>query len=104
MRLGRGSYLSDAQAARWASIRARGRSRFIVVYGLGIFGICGALIHSVITQFTGAPGPFWGRLAIALLVSPLFGIGFARSMWSINERWYHAWSSRDATEARRILP
>jgi hypothetical protein len=92
MTAGGGSRLSDAQAEKWTFIRNRGRRRYILVTGVLGYGLPTALICPVVMQLTGAPGPLWGRLVIALLMFPLGGITFGRLMWSINERRYQEWS------------
>ena len=60
------------------------------------WGLPTALISTATMQLIGAPGPFLGRLAIAVVVFLLGGIVFGAWMWSIRERRYHEWSgSRD---------
>jgi len=92
MRKGRWFELSDAQAARWASIREGGRRRYIVLTGVFGWGLLTALLSTVAGQLTGAPGPFPGRLAIALVMFPLSGILWGALMWSLGERRYLEWS------------
>ena len=89
----RGPDLSDADAARWAAIRQRGRRRYIVVSGVLGWGVPTAILTTTFMQLVGGvPGPFLGRLALGLVTFPLGGIWFGAWMWSVNERRYLEWS------------
>jgi hypothetical protein len=87
----RQQHLTDAQAARWESVRRRGRRRFILVEGVLIWGVSGGVLTAIVTHLLGSPGPLWGGLAINLVLFPLGGIGFGKKMWTHGERRYAAW-------------
>jgi hypothetical protein len=90
-RMSRRSPLSEVQAAKWASIRRRGRRRYIFLSGVLRWGVGIAVPTTIVAGWLGAPAPFLGRLAIALVVYPLIGIGYGAWMWSFNERRYSEW-------------
>ena len=87
--------MSDAQAANWTDIRVRGRRRYVLISGALARGIPFAIVFSIVKHlFFAGPAPFWGTLAISLVVFPI-GCAFeARRLWSANERRYLALRSR----------
>ena len=82
------------KAAQWALIRERGRRRYILVTGLLGWALPVACLSTLINHVIGAPGPFVPRLAIAVVVAPVFGYLFGVLMWSQNERDYRKWKAK----------
>ena len=74
--------------ADWESVRQRGPRRYILLHGVLGWGVPAALGSTVIGGMLGAPRPFLGRLALALIVFSLSGIWFGARMWSVGERRY----------------
>jgi hypothetical protein len=98
---------ADKRAEKWAATRARGRHRYVWLAGVVGFGLCGAVIKTIIEHIIASPpGPFLGRLGISLAVSPIFGYWFASMMWSIGERNHERWLCRrdDRSHSSRTLP
>ena len=88
--------MSEGQATRWVSIRNGGRRRYIFLTGVVRWGIGIAVLTGIVGGWLGAPGPFLSRLAIALVVYPLAGIGYGAWMWSFNVRRYRDWLDQRA--------
>jgi hypothetical protein len=92
--------MSEGQATRWALIRQRGRRRYIFLIGVVRWGIGIAVLSTILGGWLGAPGPFLGRLAIALAVYPVGGIIYGAWMWSFNERRHSEWiGKRDVQQS-----
>lgn len=74
----------------WESIRRGGRRRYILLRGVLGWGWPVALLSTIISQVIwSAPGPFVGRLGLALLVFSFGGIAFGAFMWARGERRCH---------------
>jgi hypothetical protein len=52
------------------------------------FALPVSVISSLVKFWVGAPGPFWGTLAISLLLAPFSGYAFGAMTWWVNERAY----------------
>lgn len=88
LRLPRGTHRDDTRFTKWASVRTRGRLRYILVTGVLGFALPVGVISELVDHWMGAPGPFWGRLGISLLLVPITGYFFGAVMWHFNERQY----------------
>jgi phosphate/sulfate permease len=83
---------------RWEHIRAAGRKRFIVLWGVLGWGVCTALASSVLIIRIEHQS-FWsgvGTVAVSLIVFPLCGIFFGYAMWIMCECVYCDLKSRIA--------
>jgi hypothetical protein len=75
--------------ARWQSIRRGGRRRYVLLHGALGWGWPVAFFYTLISQVLWSPpGPFLGRLGIALVVFSVGGVAFGASIWSLCERRY----------------
>jgi hypothetical protein len=92
--------LTDTQAARWEKARDGGRRRYVIVEGVLRFGVCCAVLSAVVHYLLGSPGPLWGRLALNLVMAPIFGFWFGDRMWIANERRYAEWCRGLTANAR----
>jgi hypothetical protein len=83
---------------RWERIRAAGRKRFIVLWGVLGWGVCSALLFSV-WIIRSEHESFWsgvGTAAVSLIVFPLGGIFFGYMTWIMCECMYCVQKSRIA--------
>ena len=61
-----------------------------------IIGIIAILFSIVSHFFLEGPAPFWGRLAISLVLFPFGGIYVGQQSWSAGERRYWSWRRQQA--------
>lgn len=71
---------------RWSTIRARGKQRFVLLYGALYYGLVHDLLSlSVVCWLIGfTPTPLQGVIGVAGCV--LLGVLYSLLVWSINER------------------
>ena len=86
-------YQSAKQRARWEKIRAKGKWRFVLVWGVLVIGGLAFLISAMVNfpgEFTGRP--LWFRLADFVLtfviMCPVCGGLWGLWMWAWNEKTY----------------
>ena len=82
---------SDAEAAKWAVVRERGRGRYILVSGVLGWGIWTAVLWSFLMSRGEHGKSFLFNLAFAIVGFPLGGWAWGAWMWSSMERRYRAW-------------
>jgi hypothetical protein len=75
-----------ARRERWAATRARGKTRFVLQYGVLAWGVTTALIWTLVMALWQGWERFWMHLGIALVVFPLAGIFWGVWMWHWSER------------------
>jgi hypothetical protein len=73
---------------RWQRIRAKGRSRFIWVWGVLGYGLTTAVVSSVV-RIVHRDSNFVTEFGCALVPSLVCGYFFGLVMWKSNERQYH---------------
>jgi hypothetical protein len=80
----------ERRLQRWERVRAAGRKRFIVLWGVLAWGIPGALLFSIliIRQEHQGFASGVGTIAASLITFPLGGILFGYSMWIMCECMY----------------
>jgi hypothetical protein len=82
--------LTDKQRARWEKTRRMGIRRYVLLYGMLLWGIPAGIVW-VLAMSSGLG---WYRLPILLLIAltvfPISGILFGRLMWRVLEARYAA--------------
>jgi len=83
MTLLKGHYLSllEAYARRDKNLRQRGRSHFILVYGIGLWGICTALLSTMFFACFAEPVVTVRFGFISILIFPILGALLSASTW-----------------------
>lgn len=79
-----------AQFERWKKIRAKGRPKFVIIYGMLAWGpVTGVIFHFARVFISGVPNTVENLLfAIAMFV--IIGSVFGFSLWRISEKRYLA--------------
>lgn len=74
---------------RWQQTRELGRQRYIVRYGVGLWGVSVAILWSIAFSSLAEPQmPILIVLPLALVIFPMVGYAWGAVMWMLAERWY----------------
>ena len=77
--------------AKWEKTRAKGSYRFILIFGVLIWGVSTGVLYAAMVAYAerGETGvPFWRLLWPGLALFPAGGIAWGAAMWFLNERAY----------------
>ncbi len=77
-----------ADMDRWEKTRTIGKLRFILVYGVVIWGLITAALYSVITYFWQHPEPWYSVFITSFIVFPVMGIVWGLLVWHFSEKKY----------------
>jgi len=82
--------MPPAQFERWKKIRAKGKPKFVIIYGMLAWGpVTGVIFHFARVLISGVPNSVENLLfAIAMFV--IIGAVFGFSLWRISEKRYLA--------------
>jgi hypothetical protein len=83
--------MNEKQAARWESIRSKGRGRYIVVYGVLLWGLLTGFFWALAMSAVQGWDRFWLLLPIALIGFPIGGYFFGAMTWKKTEENYQKW-------------
>src|SRR5690348_16320745 len=84
--------------ARWERTRKRGRLRFVLIWGVGVYGGLMAIFLSAMILTSNTPNAVF--LVIGLVpIYLLGGAGFGTAIWTISERNYLAAGEQMQTAA-----
>lgn len=82
--------MNDAQAAKWSKTRTLGKAKYVMYYGVALWGILLTLLTSTVQYITeNTLDGSW--LTIRLAVFGILGFFIANFRWDGNER---KWKSR----------
>jgi len=74
--------------SKWERTRAKGRTRFVLVFGVLFWGVLVAIFFSLAMGAL-VPGSQFGLiLGLALIFFPIGGIFWGLSVWRLTERKY----------------
>ncbi|MDD5327859.1 MAG: hypothetical protein PHY02_08620 [Phycisphaerae bacterium] len=79
--------LSEQQKEKLSRTLAKGKWRYVILYGVLMWGVMTAILYRVLTIcWDGNKEPFLGQFlsaetALALIIFPVTGIGFGLVMW-----------------------
>lgn len=79
---------TDARLARWERIRARGRTSYVVRYGVLLWGVTTAVLWTIGMRLWFVDGPLLPMLAVALVAFGFGGWLFGAAMWRGSEQWW----------------
>ncbi len=86
----------DRRLARWERIRADGRLRYVLRYGMLGWGVTTGLVWAGLMSLIGsAPSP-WLYIALGLSLFPLAGVLWGMAMWNWMERHWRRQQPQDA--------
>jgi Na+-driven multidrug efflux pump len=74
-------------AEKWERVRAAGRARFVLVYGVVGWGVTVAVLYSLVSYFL-LDQSFWRALIISLVLFPIGGYWLGKQWWDVNEKKY----------------
>ena len=80
--------MKPAQVAKWEKTRARGRTRFIVVYGVLLWGLSTAALMTLVFAVQGQDDWLLRGLFIFVLFPLIGGPMFGLFLWWWTERRY----------------
>jgi len=80
--------VNEQQAARWAATRAKGRTCFIWIYGVVLYGLAAAVSWSITMSALQGWDQIFIYLPIALVVFPIGGYFFGVWVWKKSEAEY----------------
>ncbi|MEM6798040.1 MAG: hypothetical protein AAF589_00870 [Planctomycetota bacterium] len=86
----------DARMARWEKTRARGRNRFIRVYGVLGWGVSTAVFWSIFMTFVQGWERLLQVLPFALVAFPIGGYFFGSWAWKVSENRYRDYCNQNA--------
>jgi len=79
--------LSEQDKEKLGRILAKGKWRYVLLYGVVLWGITTAILFRVLMIYwKGNEGPFWEQFfsaetVLALIIFPVTGIGFGLVLW-----------------------
>jgi hypothetical protein len=80
--------MNEQQAARWAATRAKGRTRYILLYGVLLWGLFTGILWSIVMSAVQG----WERLPLYLMLAligfPIGGYFFGAWTWKRAEQVY----------------
>ena len=100
-----------ARLAAWGRIRANGKARFVLSWGVLGWGVTTAVLSSALMAYSNRQGalafqPFMVKLLVhlgpSLVLFPLAGIFFGSAMWALSERRHHRAKAAAGTPATEI--
>ena len=80
--------LDEAQLARWAVTREKGKARFILLHGMLGWGLTTAVLYSLLMWLV-MDASLKVLLPIALILFPIGGLLWGWCVWSFSERAFH---------------
>jgi hypothetical protein len=84
--------MNSKNREKWAKTRARGKPRFILIYGVLYWGTATAFITAILQAFLGKDLSLYTfvslQFLIKLTVFLVIGYVYGDIMWNINERRY----------------
>ena len=90
--------MNQSQFEKWSKTRRIGRNRFILIYGVLIWGITVAIFWSVIMNYL-MGWSFIPLLLGALVVFPVGGYFFGSAVWNQGESRFERFQSDASTNS-----
>lgn len=78
---------SEKEREGWDRMRKKGRTRYIVIYGVLIWGCITAILFSCMPLLFGNAFD-WLRTTLSFVLFPIGGVWWGRSMWNFMEQRY----------------
>jgi hypothetical protein len=88
--------MSKKQADRWEKTRTRGRSAFILMYGVLFWGVVTAFLFAAISLLI-SDRSFLETLKFALPTFMIGGVFWGIMMWVMSERSYRTYQANQDT-------
>jgi len=80
--------MNDKQLKSWSTIRAKGKTSYILKLGIITFGLVASSIASLILHYWSPVEVWYIRPIINLVIFSFFGYLISRQAWNKNEKAY----------------
>lgn len=80
--------MNEAQAVKWRKIRQMGKAKYVMFYGVAIWGLLLTLFFTAIEWFS-QQTLITSWLTIRLVVFSIVGFFIANFRWDANEQKFH---------------